>query len=155
MKEERQKKRMLRVLAAVYLAALVWIILFKMALSPEQLPRLRNVNLIPFGDALVVNGKADYGEVFQNLLIFVPFGVYLQMLFPQAGFLEEGGAGSRSQSDSGNSAVHSGSGRQRHYGPAGKHPGRHCRCGRISSAGKAAGEKNWNSGDGYWRPSQQ
>ena len=86
MKEERQKKRMLRVLAAVYLAALVWIILFKMALSPEQLPSLRNVNLIPFGDALVVNGKADYGEVFQNLLIFVPFGVYLQMLFPRLAF---------------------------------------------------------------------
>ena len=70
------------ILFAFYLIMLTWIILFKLALSPSDLPHLRTVNLIPLGDPLRVNGQADYGEVMQNLLAFVPFGIYLGLLLP-------------------------------------------------------------------------
>ena len=70
------------ILFVFYFIMLTWIILFKLALSPSDLPHLRTVNLIPLGDPLRVNGQADYGEVMQNLLAFVPFGIYLGLLLP-------------------------------------------------------------------------
>lgn len=70
------------VLFAFYFIMLTWIILFKFALSPADLPHLRSVNLMPLNDPLRINGQADYGEVVQNLLAFVPFGIYLGLLFP-------------------------------------------------------------------------
>lgn len=65
-----------------YLIALTWIIVCKMALPGDALPHLRSVNLIPFGEPLLVNGQADYSEAVQNALAFVPFGIYLGMLLP-------------------------------------------------------------------------
>ena len=67
-----------------YLIALTWIIVCKMALPGDALPHLRSVNLIPFGEPLLVNGQADYSEAVQNALAFVPFGIYLGMLLPAA-----------------------------------------------------------------------
>lgn len=59
-------------------------------MSPgDVLPHLRNLNLIPFAGALVVNGKADYTEVVQNLIAFVPFGVYMGVMKPGAPFLKK------------------------------------------------------------------
>ena len=49
-----------------YLIALTWIIVCKMALPGDALPHLRSVNLIPFGEPLLVNGQADYSEAVQN-----------------------------------------------------------------------------------------
>ena len=40
----------------------------------------RSVNLIPFGGMLVLNGRADYGEILLNVLVFVPFGLFLCLL---------------------------------------------------------------------------
>lgn len=79
---ENNKKQMWLtcVLFAVYMLVLVWIILFKMQLSVYDLTEIRNLNLIPFGEMLVLNGKPDFGEVFKNCLIFVPMGLYLSML---------------------------------------------------------------------------
>ena len=70
----------------VYLAALVWIILFKMQFGPDVFGTMRSVNLVPFAGALVVNGTANYGEVVENLLAFVPFGLLIAMLEPQRSF---------------------------------------------------------------------
>ena len=54
-----------------YWAALAWIIVFKMSLSFAGLPHLRNINLIPFAESVIVNGHLDTTEIFQNLAAFV------------------------------------------------------------------------------------
>lgn len=71
------------ILLFVYLIALIWIILFKFSISIHYLPRLRNINLIPYGDSLIVNGKISYSELLLNMIVFLPFGVYLSMLKPE------------------------------------------------------------------------
>lgn len=80
---ERRWRRAAAVLFFIYLAVLTWIILFKMAFSPEQLPRLRSLNLIPYGQSVIVNGQLDPSELFQNIAAFLPFGVYLGILKPR------------------------------------------------------------------------
>lgn len=53
-------KKLTRGLLIVYLAALIWIIIFKMQLSFQGLPHLRNINLIPFAESMVTNGKIKH-----------------------------------------------------------------------------------------------
>lgn len=64
----------------VYLAFVVWVILLKFNITPADLPHLRNINLIPYGDSGNINGQLDVRELVENILIFVPFGVYAGML---------------------------------------------------------------------------
>ena len=67
-------------LFAFYFLALTWIILFKMQFSWRDLPHLQGINLIPFGASLVVNGRMNLGEIIQNALAFVPFGIFMRVL---------------------------------------------------------------------------
>lgn len=78
MMENRQK--ITRGLAFIYLVILTWIIVFKMQFSFESLPKIRNINLVPFGESVIVNGKVDFGEMIDNAIIFIPVGLYLCML---------------------------------------------------------------------------
>lgn len=39
-----------------YLIVLTWIIIFKLQFSFENLPHIRNINLIPFGESVIING---------------------------------------------------------------------------------------------------
>lgn len=71
------------VLFFIYLAILVWIILFKFVFSWDDLPHLRSINLIPYGESVIINGKLDISELWQNVLAFVPLGIYLGMLNPK------------------------------------------------------------------------
>jgi glycopeptide antibiotics resistance protein len=41
----------------------------------------RRVNLIPFREPLILNGKVDFGEIILNVVIFVPLGIYAGILF--------------------------------------------------------------------------
>ena len=66
-----------------YILALVWIILFKFQFSFEQLDHLRSINLIPFAGSVIVNGKVDFGEIIQNGLAFVPFGILIGSLWKE------------------------------------------------------------------------
>lgn len=66
-----------------YLAALAWIILFKLQLSFEELSHIRNINLIPFGESVIVNGKLDFDEIIQNVLAFIPLGVFMHVLLEE------------------------------------------------------------------------
>lgn len=70
-------------LFGIYLAMLVWIILFKMATGPGQLGRMRSVNLIPFYYEKNVEFSIHFSEMGRNLVAFVPFGIYLSMLLPE------------------------------------------------------------------------
>lgn len=78
-----KSQKLTGILFAVYLAALTWIILLKMQTDLSVLDSgVRAVNLVPFAGALVANGRANYQEVFLNLLAFVPFGLYLSLWKP-------------------------------------------------------------------------
>jgi len=66
-------------LFAVYLLVLIWIILFKMQFSFNTLPHFRGLNLIPFAGSVDRDNQLDYNEILLNVLIFIPFGLYLSM----------------------------------------------------------------------------
>lgn len=71
-----------KLLFTIYLIALVWIILFKLSLSFEDLGHMRSINLIPFNESLVLNNKLDFSEIIMNVIIFMPLGIYIGILCP-------------------------------------------------------------------------
>lgn len=75
-----KSKKWTAALFIFYLAALTWIIVFKFSFSLSHLPHLRNINLIPFGDSAMINGSIDIGEIVQNFLVFVPYGLLIAIL---------------------------------------------------------------------------
>lgn len=76
-------------LLLIYLVVLTWIILFKMQFSFTNLDRIRSINLIPFAGSVVANGKIDLDEIINNIVVFVPVGLYIEMLKPQLSFLKK------------------------------------------------------------------
>ena len=70
-----------------YLTALSWIIIFKLQFSIVDLPHLRNINLIPFAESVIVNGTIQYDEIIQNLLAFIQLSFILKNLIKES--LEE------------------------------------------------------------------
>jgi glycopeptide antibiotics resistance protein len=64
----------------IYLMALCWILLFKLGVHLSYMEN-RRVNLIPFSEPLILNGKIDVGEIILNVVIFVPLGIYAGILF--------------------------------------------------------------------------
>ncbi len=63
---------------AGYLILLIWLVLFKLATSVDMIPHFRGINLVPFGQSVILNGKIDLKEIIYNILAFIPLGVYLQ-----------------------------------------------------------------------------
>lgn len=80
MENSNKQKKLTTILFIIYLFVLTWIILFKFSFRIGDLPKLRNINLIPFKASVIVNGKLQYRELIQNILAFIPFGLYLSML---------------------------------------------------------------------------
>lgn len=81
-----KQKFFVPVLFLIYLALLVWIILFKLQFNINDLDMVRSINLIPFYYDKEIGTSFHLKEVFENLLIFVPMGIYLQMLLPKCRF---------------------------------------------------------------------
>ena len=79
----RKSCQFMLVLFLIYLILLVWIILFKLQFSIHDLDMVRSVNFIPFYYDKEIGTEFHLKEVFENLLIFVPMGIYLQMLLPK------------------------------------------------------------------------
>jgi glycopeptide antibiotics resistance protein len=71
----------LAALLAVYLVLLVWLVLWKLDVPWVGSPERRTVKLVPFV-ATAANGPSKPSEVLGNVLVFVPFGVYLGLLAP-------------------------------------------------------------------------
>ncbi|MFP7736170.1 VanZ family protein [Priestia aryabhattai] len=76
-------------LFAVYLFALIWIIVFKMQFSFQGLPDFRKINLIPFAGSANVNNQIDFNEIIYNVFAFIPFGIYISMLKLSWSFLKK------------------------------------------------------------------
>lgn len=53
----------------------------KLMPSFDLLPRMRSINLIPFRETLFVNNKINYKDVIYNVLVFIPLGIYLKIIF--------------------------------------------------------------------------
>ena len=79
MKNNRQRN-LTRILFAVYFLILVWILLFKMSFSLDELYKNRSINLIPFMGSVVVNGRIYINDIIDNILVFIPLGIYICML---------------------------------------------------------------------------
>ena len=72
--------RLTTVLFIIYLIALYWILLLKLGVRFSYMGN-RRVNLIPFSEPLILNGKMDVGEIILNVVIFVPLGIFAGILF--------------------------------------------------------------------------
>ena len=80
---KRKSNCFVTILFLIYLALLVWIILFKLQFSISDLDKIRSINLIPFHYDKEIGAAFHLTEVLENFLIFVPMGIYLQMLLPR------------------------------------------------------------------------
>ena len=78
-------------LLIIYLAVLTWIIVFKMEFDLSLLSRmnLRSINLIPFAESASLNGRDDTSEILLNMVVFIPFGVYLSIIKPKWNFIQK------------------------------------------------------------------
>lgn len=85
----RKQKTITRNLFMIYFILLTWIILMKTEFSFETVYRMRSLNLIPLEGTAVRNNQLDYQEIYLNILIFVPFGLYLSMMKPNWSFLKK------------------------------------------------------------------
>ncbi|RKD35054.1 VanZ family protein [Lacrimispora algidixylanolytica] len=79
-KKEKRLRAIASILFVIYLVLLVWIILFKLEFSLINLDYRRSINLIPFHYSTAVGEQFHIGEVRDNVLIFIPFGIFLSML---------------------------------------------------------------------------
>lgn len=68
------------VLFAAYLILLIAVVIFKLPFYSGKLTDIRVVNLIPFKGSFDENGNFLIREIFFNILLFVPLGVYLSLL---------------------------------------------------------------------------
>lgn len=85
----KNEKRMTKLLFLTYFLLLTWIIVMKMEFSFDAIYRMRSLNLIPLEGTAVYNNQLDYKEIYLNILIFIPFGLYLSMLKPDWPFLKK------------------------------------------------------------------
>lgn len=76
-----------RGLLALYLVILIWLVLFKLDYNILSVFNYhhRSLNLIPFAAPSNVNGS--FVEMIENVIIFIPFGLLLNVNFKKAGFL--------------------------------------------------------------------
>lgn len=81
MKDNKKTNKLTNALFIIYLIALFWIIVFKFNIQLPPLRNMRSINLIPFSEPLILNGKVAFGEIIMNVVIFVPLGLYAGILF--------------------------------------------------------------------------
>lgn len=72
-----------------YLIVLIWIIVFKLQFSFRDLPELRSINIIPFGQSRTTNGIISYSEIINNTMAFIPFGVLINVLRENKSFIKK------------------------------------------------------------------
>ncbi|WP_122639480.1 MULTISPECIES: VanZ family protein [unclassified Romboutsia] len=78
--KNKKQLNLTMILSAIYFCILIWIILFKMNLSFSEIDNNRSINIIPFSGSVIVNGKIYISEIINNILVFVPVGIYTCML---------------------------------------------------------------------------
>lgn len=74
------------VIFGIYFLLLICLILFKFDSNLLKSHDYRSLNLIPFHGSLIVNGRIVLSEIIYNILVFVPFGVYIGIFKPEWSF---------------------------------------------------------------------
>ena len=77
-----------KIIFGIYCLLLIWIVLFKVAFNLDDVRALvsaRSINLIPFYYSCTGEFSALRRETLLNVLVFLPFGLYLKMLNKPAG----------------------------------------------------------------------
>jgi len=71
-----------------YLVALAWVVLLKLRFSFDDLDHFRSINLIPFAGLGIFNGTMSIRdrEIISNVLVFIPYGIFVCMLMGKKGF---------------------------------------------------------------------
>ncbi len=85
----KNKNKLTSILLGIYVILISWIIVFKMQFNFEHLPYIRSINLIPFGESVIINGKIYFGEIINNLIVFIPVGLYLGMIWKDKKFIKK------------------------------------------------------------------
>jgi len=81
MRDNSKTNKLTNALLIIYLLALFWIIVFKFNVPFSDMENMRSINLIPFSEPLILNGKIHFSEIIMNLVIFIPLGIYVGILF--------------------------------------------------------------------------
>ncbi|MQA77217.1 MAG: VanZ family protein [Streptosporangiales bacterium] len=82
---------LLVVLVVVYLVLLAWIALWKLEVPYVGGGALRQIKLVPFAPSAGAGASAPF-EVVANIVLFVPFGLYLGLLAPSWPWWKAAGA---------------------------------------------------------------
>lgn len=83
MSKHSDRTRLTYIVFGIYCVLLAWLVLFKFATNVADIPHMRNLNLVPFADPSVVNGAVSVDEIMYNLLVFIPFGMYMHLFLKQ------------------------------------------------------------------------
>ncbi|MBR3382495.1 MAG: VanZ family protein [Clostridia bacterium] len=73
---------------AIYVILLIWVIVFKMQFCVPDLASLHYrlpINLVPFGASVIANGRVYLPEIIENVIAFIPFGLFVSMLAKRGG----------------------------------------------------------------------
>ncbi|WP_211195947.1 VanZ family protein, partial [Agromyces sp. H66] len=81
LRQQRSRSVHLVALFLVYLALLVWLVLWKLEPPYTGNGELRHIKLVPFAPT-AEDGASEPFEVVANVVLFVPFGLYLGLLAP-------------------------------------------------------------------------
>lgn len=84
-----KKNTLTIVLFMIYVLALIWIILLKLQFSFAEIDRARSINLIPLQGSVIINGIVSLNEIFDNIIVFIPFGIYINMLKNKWSFIQK------------------------------------------------------------------
>ena len=76
---------------AIYLVILLWLVFFKLSFDFSAILHVhyRSLNLVPFAAPVRVNGRTSWAEMIENGLVFIPFGLLLNVNFSRPGFLKK------------------------------------------------------------------
>ncbi len=85
----KKQQNLTKIVFGIYLFLLTWLVLFKFGLDFSALPHDRFLNLIPFKESLFPDGGFNFREVGYNILVFVPLGVYVNMLWKKRPFWQK------------------------------------------------------------------
>ena len=79
MEEKSRTSKLTRAVFVLYLAILIWAIVFKFATGPDTMPFRHDINLIPFKESVYADRSFRLSEVIANVLAFIPFGVCISI----------------------------------------------------------------------------
>lgn len=81
MMSKEKRNPLTLILFVMYLLALVWLVVFKLTFVFQAMTYGRSINLIPLQGSLNEVGLIRWGEIRDNILAFVPLGIYVCLLW--------------------------------------------------------------------------